>query len=97
MSELKITTNNQPRDMLSWLDLTDKEKKEFDFDGMEDTSYFRYKGWCYCLADFMCISDNSPKAMQSWQGYHSDSFFSGIVIKFADKYCEQIIVGRFVS
>lgn len=28
---MKIKTNNQPRDILSWYDLTPEEQKEFDY------------------------------------------------------------------
>jgi hypothetical protein len=28
---MKIVTNNQPRDILTWYDLTSEEQKEFDY------------------------------------------------------------------
>ena len=43
MSELTIKTNNQYRELLSWYDLTEKEKFEFDYDNAEESSFFRYK------------------------------------------------------
>ena len=97
MNELTITTNNIPRKVLSWYDLTAREQAEFDFDTKEENSYFRYKNWCYCLADFMTFDEYAPIEFAGWQGYHGDSFFSGVVIKFADKYCEEIIVGEYRS
>ena len=43
---MKIKTNNQPRDILSWYDLTPAERKEFDYLEEGDGSFFRYKKPC---------------------------------------------------
>ena len=66
--------------MISWYDLTEKEKFEFDYDNAEESSFFRYKKWVYTLDDFMRLDKNSPLS-KNWHGYSSDSFFSGILIE----------------
>lgn len=97
MNNIVITTNNQPRDILDWRDLTEKEQKEFDFDGKEGAKYFRYKKWCYCLEDFTrfesapMVDDNSFKG---WQAWYADSYWSGVVIKLT-KYAGGLIVGEY--
>ena len=102
-SELTITTNNHKRDLLYWYDLTDKERAEFDWidqDETEDFEFFRYKGWTYCMADFMRIEHHNDKEFSSWDGYSGDSFFSGVLVKYpreewGDIDTESIIVGWY--
>lgn len=94
----KIKTNNVPRDLFYGHELNDKERKEFDYISDEDLSsheFFRYKGEVYDPSDFMRANEISD--LKGWDGYASDSFFSGIVIKYADEYCETIIVGTYTS
>lgn len=86
---MNITTNNVPRHTLDWFDLTANEKDEFSHSDRESSTYFRYKGWTYLLDDFM----RCPDTLQGWDGYHGDSFFSGIVVKYVD---DRLIVGTYV-
>ena len=99
MSELRIITNNQPRDLLMWHELTDAERKELDYiTNPEDrgTDFFRYKGWIYDVGEFELPGDHFP----GWDGYHGDSFFSGILIRYPREEwgaldTEHIIVGWY--
>ena len=82
-----IKTNNVPRDLLYWFDLTKKEQKEFDHESAEDSCYFRFKGQVYCMDNFLCLHNkiHMPQGQDifpGWDGYESDSFFSGIVIRY---------------
>ena len=93
---LKIITNNQPRHTLDWYDLSPKEQKEFDYlKDPEETTFFRYKGHIYDFGEMMRVSPDNED-MKDWDGYSSDSFFSGIVIKMRNR-DEKIIVGRYYS
>lgn len=111
---LTIITNNVPRDILYAWDLTEKEKAEFDYlfkslsteccDNALAATFFRYKGQVYDLGEITSC-DLSP-SLQGWNGYHSDSFFSGIVVKYPTRCdddacdCENydaVIVGRYYS
>jgi hypothetical protein len=83
---MKIITNNQPRPILYYPDLTEEEKAELDYI-KEDKGqlFFRYKGEIYDLGEFSptnsyFFSNGNP--FGKWDGYLSDSFFSGIVVKF---------------
>ena len=31
----------------------------------------------------------------AWDGYHSDSFFSGILVRYTDEWCESVIAGDY--
>ena len=96
---MQIITNNAPRNLLYAHELTEKELKEFDYyspEEMEYKSFFRYKGYIYCLDDFMtCPTMAKDNPLSSWHGYHSDSYFSGIVVKYIDRDYDKITIGRF--
>lgn len=55
---MKIKTNNQPRDILSWYDLTTAEQKEFSYLEEGEGSFFRYEHCTYDLGEFMRIDAN---------------------------------------
>ena len=81
MSELTIRTNGQYRPVLCWENLTAKECAEFDKEVFYNSSFFRYRGWVYTLDDFMRVGNNA--LFTGWDGYHSDSFFSGVLVKYS--------------
>ena len=99
---MKIISNHVPRLLLYGYELTDKEKLEFDYlkpDELDFHAFFRYKDNVYDFSEFMRI-DHIPE-FSAWDGYLSDSFFSGILIKLCD--CEpwwdsdRIIVGWYYT
>ncbi len=105
MSNLTVKTNHVPRPVIYWYELTETEQKEFDYldsdEKRDSASFFRYKGYVYDLGEFsyidhclhmpQCFSD-----LKNWQGYLSDSYFSGIVIKYCQDY-EYVIAGTYFS
>ena len=96
--ELTIRTNNVPRDIIYGFELSENEKKDFDFlnaEEIDQSSFFRYKGIVYYLGNFMVVPKTDSE-MSKWDGYESDSFFSGTVVRFVDD-CERVIVGRYYS
>lgn|SRR5574343_179876 len=103
---MKIITNNQPRFTIGSYELTEEERKEFDYlnweaidKGEDSATFFRYKGQLYDLGEFMGVPDTMENChgFKGWQGYQSDSFFSGILIKYIPDDYEQIIVGQYFS
>lgn len=100
--KIKITTNNQPRQLMYLCDFSESEQQRIrsDYDWMrpEDLEcnygFFRYRSSIYHLQDFMRIASND--ALQGWDGYSSDSFFSGVLIRLQDD-CDSVIVGRYCS
>lgn len=101
--DYQITTNHQPRALLFWSDLTEKEQANFDFfDTTDGMDYFRYRGEVYALNEFLsagtawsCLPENHP--FRQWDGHLTDSFFSAVVIKYPREFgyidSEHIIVG----
>ena len=98
---LEIITNNVPRDLLYPYELSEKDWEDTCYDEkdrqraeQEGDTFIKYKNYVYSLADFMRVEDNSP--LKGWYGYLSETFFSGILIK----YCEdtaQVVLGRYYS
>jgi hypothetical protein len=96
---VSIKTNHVPRYTVLAHELSDKEKKEFDYysaDELDSQTFFRYKGSVYCLSEFMRIAENMPEPMQSWHGYTNDTYFSGLVIHVADD-TETVIIGTWFT
>ena len=100
MSDLTIRTNNQPRAVLRWWDLTDNERAEFDYldsDTRRDEAEFgRYRGVVYDLRDMergFGMAD-MPRQFEGWDNYRSDSYFSGILIRWVDQ-GERVIFATY--
>lgn len=98
---MEIITNNRPRDFLYWCELSDKEKREFDYldsdEKRDSAEFFRYKGRVYDVGEFMRIP-NYPEGPDQWgefDGYSSDSYFSGVLIRFVER-GERVIVARYL-
>lgn len=83
MSKLTIRTNGHYRPVLCWENLIEKEQEEYDIETFYSSSFFRYRGWAYTLEDFMRIGKDSGFG-DGWDGYHSDSFFSGVLVKYSN-------------
>jgi len=84
---MKITTNNHYRMILSFFDLTEKEQSEIkdNYDTIEESSFFRYRGLVYDLNEFMRVQYGTAfnKVINDWDGYHTDSFFSAVLVKYS--------------
>lgn len=92
---MQIKTNNQPRNLVSWYDLTEKEQADFDY--IEDGQFngFRYKGQVYDLGEFMHCTQ-SVNGFADWHGISSETFFSGVLVKMLDD-GDSVVVGRYFS
>ena len=97
MSDLKIRTNNVPRKLVYGYELSAKEREDFDYIDTEDfdSHYFvRYKGSLYDVNEF-CTTHGMPKdsPLTEWDGYHGDSYFSGILIRFTED--DRVVMGQY--
>ena len=82
-----VITNNVPRQILYWYELTDKQKSDLcHYDDIEDSSFFVYRGRAYDLNDFM---RGGPTG---WDGYRADSYFSALVVRLLHN-GESVVVG----
>jgi len=101
MDTLEIKTNNVARPIIYACELSKKDWKNLGYEEDEQSraeqdgdSFIKYKGNIYPLGDFMRLDDNS--LFKGWQGYISESFFSGILIKFCQDN-DFAIIGNYCS
>ncbi len=101
-----VWTNNVPRALLDWHELTDRERAEFDY--IEDSDdpdadgiarFIRYKGVVYDIYEFL-TTESFPKdhPIRQWDGYQSDSYCSGIVVRFVNdsgKPADHVVMATF--
>ena len=88
---MKIKTNNVPRRLVYGYELTQKEAADFDYLSPDELSvhdFVRYKGQVYDMGEFMRIDKTVAQHSQreeweDWHGYSSDSFFSGVLVRFS--------------
>lgn len=105
---IRIITNNVPRPVVDAYELTPAERAEFDYldwaaieAGSDSASFFRYRGTLYDLGEFshdygITRGTGLPEHLSRWDGYQSDSFFSGTLVRFVDD-GESVVVGTFIS
>ena len=103
MSTLTIKTDNRPRDLKSIFDYSVptqvKIRKQFDYYSEEELAelmLFSYRDIIYNLNDFMRIEGDNLLKEQGWEGYSSDSYFSGVCVRFTEDN-DQVIVGTYYS
>lgn len=78
--------------MIYGYELTDKQKKDFDYIADIDSHDFvKYKNNIYDLSEFMIVGNND--SLKDWHGYSSDSFFSGTLVKYIDS--DTVIMGWY--
>jgi hypothetical protein len=102
---ITIRTNRQPRAILQRYELSQRESAEFDYLADDEGTFFRYRGLVYDLGEFCRVipqgstrchpTECDDPAFSGWDGYMSDSFFSGVLVKFVDD--ESVIVGAYAS
>ena len=106
---LTVKTNYVPREctMGQWLDgfgtknpgtLYSKLRAEFDYlteDEFDSAEFFNYRGVWYSVGDFIRVVAAPHEHLYGWDGYSSDSYFSGVVMKYC--YDGTVVVGRYSS
>jgi hypothetical protein len=110
VNTLTIITNNVPRLVVDAYDLAPVDRAGFDYldwdaidRGEDSREFFRYRGQLYDMGDLDGHTGGLPadSPLRAWDGYQSDSFFSGIVVRFArdgdTPDWDRVIVGRYYS
>jgi hypothetical protein len=101
---LTIITNHQARAIIDASQLAPNERSEFDYlnwdaieEGRDSASFIRYRGQLYDLGEFQATRPSLVEwnPLRAWDSYLSDSYFSGIVIRYI-RY-DEVIVGRYYS
>jgi hypothetical protein len=102
---ITIITNHVPRDVIEGYELSADEREQFEYInwravqlGEASPQFARYKGELLDLGEFMAWTDHdyAKRDFPGWHGYKSDSFFSGLLIRYCDDY-ERVVIGRFYA
>lgn len=96
---MKIITDNKYRYISYFCELDPKVQSEFDYldpnnDNDASREFVKYKGYWYDLSDFMRVSN---ECFKGWDGYRSDSFFSGVLVKYNDFDSEVVMLATYYS
>lgn len=94
---LTIKTNHQWRDLAYRSEVPEKVlKDQFDHLNADEAfdGFIEYRGRWYHTSDFMRCEGNAD--LKGWDGYSSDSYFSGVLIKF-DGDCERVKLATYLS
>lgn len=73
--------------------------RQFDWLKEEDggfDGFILYRKCWYHVSMFMRFRDNSDSEFKGWEGYHGDSYFSGVVIELS-KDGEMYRVGTYIE
>jgi hypothetical protein len=103
---MNIITNRIPRPLQCLYDLPPAAAKDFGYLGQAEACEPRlvqYKGVWYDVlgqhdAAPVLEADATRHAFAGWDGYISDSFFSGVLFRFADESAAGdacVVVGRY--
>ena len=70
---------------------------QFDYQDADECldGFFEYQGHWYHLDQFMTVPALSDD-LKGWDGYHSDSAFSGVLIKLS-RDGEQVMIATYFS
>jgi len=92
--KIEIKTNHHYRPLITWDDLSKIEKEEFDYLKTDDDRYssvfFRYKSNVYDISQFSDWKDTY------WHAYQSETYFSGILIKYSE-FRDKLKVATYYS
>lgn len=101
---MNIRTNNVPRHLLTFDELTAKEKCEVlslcsytdvELEEAKDSfKGFRFKGELYNLDDFIILSDSSEEKALGWDAAMAQSAFHAVLVKLADTDFDSVVVGE---
>jgi hypothetical protein len=98
---VRILTNHHRRELLSWDELPEQERERFDYVTGEDRwspRFVHYRGSWVDVSDMdgSAWSIGVPEEFRDWAAYASDSFFSGVLVKFPDlPDCDTVVIGRY--
>ena len=96
--EIQITSTMKEKLMIFGYQLTDKEKRDYDYmEDIDSADFFRYCKRLYAIDDFMNLDAKDAMSMNGyWHGYKGDSYFSGILVHICGD-SDRVIVGTYIA
>ena len=92
-----VRTNLIKRDTFPGDQLTEQEKKEYDYlgDELDGSAFFRFKGRVYGLHEFERTAMDGELFKAGWSGMAAQSAFHGVVLSLDNTH--EVIVGEVFS
>ena len=94
---IKIVTNNIPRPLLTWGELTNRERTdEYGLMGNRARGefYVRFRGCVYPLVDF----DRASKVdFPGWDGVYPEDYWMGVLVRLIPDDPDRVVMGRYYS
>jgi len=96
--EIEITSTMREKPMVYGYQLTDREKRDYDYmEDIDSADFFWYRKRLYALDDFMRLDPKGAMSMEGyWHGYVGDSFFSGVLVHICEDK-DGVIVGTYIA
>jgi len=96
---LHVITNGHSRPTVCWHDMPEDERANFDYAGAQTSDYVNYRNWWYDVGEFMSVDPKTQPTLHSlgWEGYHTDTAFSAIVVKYDKDDNSRVIMGSIYS
>ena len=93
-----IKSNKHWNNFVYGYELTEKEKSDFDYiEDLDSHDFIRYRGGVIDPSELMRVPEvQLDNPLKAWQGYSSDSYFSGIVVNYSTD-GEQYQIGTYIS
>lgn len=98
VTDITVVTNNVPRPLVSWYELSSTQRRWFDYVSYEDRHSARfvfYKNQWYDTLDTEGRPSHTP-ALSDWDAFASESIFAGVVFKYTPG-LDQVVVGHYYS
>ena len=83
---MQTITNNHWRNFVDSYDVPAQVlADQFDYLDQDDSGgmFFQYRNYWYHISDFMAPTNGAPDDLKEWDGFHADSYFSGVAIKLS--------------
>lgn len=107
---MEIITNNKPRTLLAYAELSERERADFDYIPEEEhwsPRLFRYRGGVYdtleCVrivprarASGWAFGVDADSPLLAWHSIHIDSAFSGVLVRYPDPFADTVVVGFYI-
>lgn len=94
---MRIISNYQPRKLIYSYELTDDERREFDYIDRQDLGsrdFMRYRGVLYDLRDM--LPTNGIDGLEAWHGICNNTFFSAVLVRDCNEFGEDGFSGDYV-
>lgn len=97
---MNIKTNNVPRPLLSYYELTEKQQAELgelEMDQVDSWKGFVFKGMTFSLDEFLILSEGSEEKKLGWDAAMGTSYFHAILVKLCESDLDSVVVGQVFS